>query len=292
MKLRMPARSVRRFGSGFASEPALNRRCWPERRRLASRRALAWLSDTSVTLLRGVDPAVVAPVISMLRKFKNPLFEQIVAAGLDPNDFESAEKHNAETIRFDISYRPIDLLFLLSQPVRQQTYFFVDVTRYVGDGNRSPLIRVGVQITLPKVVDRFRKWLKDDVLAAIEDLGLPNFWAEAREAAAVASAFRRSARDADIFTPAERDAIKRELHAFRLVLVQTFEPDARQMEEIAESLSYLEAAVDRLNRFDWKGVALSTVIGIATSLSLDTEKGRLLWRLFQQAMSAVRQVLN
>ncbi len=77
-----------------------------------------------------------------------------------------------------------------------------------------------------------------------------------------------------------------------LLVVKTFTPGEEELQVINERLDYLTRAVDRLNRFDWRGVAISTVLSIGTALTLDTEKGRILWGLFQQAMATVVHLLR
>jgi hypothetical protein len=60
--------------------------------------------------------------------------------------------------------------------------------------------------------------------------------------------------------------------------------DDYDVEIIEKRLLYLSDAVDRLNKTDWYGIAISTLIGISINLSLDTEKGRLLFKLFKQVV--------
>jgi len=82
------------------------------------------------------------------------------------------------------------------------------------------------------------------------------------------------------------------LLTFRLLVVENYHPDTEQLILISERLKYLEAAVDRLNSFDWKGVTISTLLSIAITLSLDTERGRQLYILFKQALSDLLHLLN
>ena len=94
------------------------------------------------------------------------------------------------------------------------------------------------------------------------------------------------------FLPPNENRSALQLGIFRVLVIAEFNPDREQLAQIDERLSYLDPAVDRLNRFDWKAVALSTLIGMATNLTLDTERGRILWGLFQQAMTAVGHMLH
>lgn len=51
-------------------------------------------------------------------------------------------------------------------------------------------------------------------------------------------------------------------------------------------LDYLIENVDRLNKFEWKSLLLTTLIGIATTLSLDAEKGHLLFEFLKRVISS------
>jgi hypothetical protein len=93
-------------------------------------------------------------------------------------------------------------------------------------------------------------------------------------------------------TDEERRQLKLALATFRVRLVQTFKPNKAQLQVVSQQLDYLTAAVDRLNKFDWKGVALSTLIGISTALTLDTERGRQLYGPFQQALSTLLYLIR
>lgn len=94
------------------------------------------------------------------------------------------------------------------------------------------------------------------------------------------------------FTYEERQQVKLALSTFRVRLIETFNPTEEQLRVISERLDYLSGAVDRLNRFDWKEVAVSTLFSIATTLTLDVERGRQLWGMFQQALSTLIQLIR
>ena len=75
------------------------------------------------------------------------------------------------------------------------------------------------------------------------------------------------------------------------MIIENFKPDEEQSKLIAEKLNYLSNAVDRLNRFDWNGLALSIVISISINLAVDTDGGRLLYKLFEQAFNEAIKLL-
>ncbi len=225
----------------------------------------------------------------MLKRYKNPFFQDILRVGLDVRDFAAEESEDANGLSFDLTFEPADLHFHVRQLRDNPDHFIFGVTRYTGSTTNDLVPRGGVT-TFEKAIPMFKEWLTKDVFVAIEEESLLDFWAEAQSIVGLAPVISDESRDK--FSAAEREQVKIAIANFRVTLIQKFQPDETQLAEIAERLSYLESAVDRLNRFDWKGVAISTLIGIATNLSLDTERGRLLWGMFQDAMRVVSHMLH
>ncbi len=98
--------------------------------------------------------------------------------------------------------------------------------------------------------------------------------------------------DLQPFSLEEKEQIRTSLQVFQELLVQNYNPNEEQLELIEERLDYLSKALDRLNRFDWKGVTISTVIGIGINLGVDTNTGATLLRLLEKAFQAVRLLLT
>lgn len=94
------------------------------------------------------------------------------------------------------------------------------------------------------------------------------------------------------FTEEEKESVRRGINRFRQLVKENFKPTSKQEEFINERLDHLSEAVDNLNRFDWRGVALSTLISIAVNLTVDTERGRFLYTLFQQAFREATKYLK
>jgi hypothetical protein len=99
-----------------------------------------------------------------------------------------------------------------------------------------------------------------------------------------------------MFTSNEKEQIREVLEEFKKSVIELFsgeiEPIKDGIRNMEEKIDYLCNAVDRLNRFDWKGVARSTAIGIATNLTVDTEMGRQIFMLFQQAFQSIPKLLH
>jgi hypothetical protein len=227
----------------------------------------------------------------MHKRYKNIFFEMIQAAGLSLGDFTAKEVIEKETRdpAFIIRYRPANLTFTAINPSDDPHLFYGSYTIY----NPTALKRRAKEVeyvegppsSFSETREAFDKWLSEHVRTSIEEGLLPDLWAivSAKAIATNSSPRKRIAQ----FTDEERRQLKLALATFRVRLIQTFKPNKEQLHVISQQLDYLVAAADRLNKFDWKGVALSTLIGISTALTLDTERGRQLYGLFQQALSTL-----
>jgi hypothetical protein len=224
----------------------------------------------------------------VLKRYKNAFFEMIEAAGLNVGDFTAKEEISKRTQfrEFIIHYRPANLTFTVRNTGNDPHLFNGHYTMYaptvLKPKDKERFVHTGDSSETRR---EFDAWLAKHVLVSIDEELLPDLWATI-SAELIASNSSETSRTAE-FTEEERRQIKLGLATFRVRLIQTFKPNREQLRVISQQLDYLAAAVDRLNKFDWKGVALSTLIGISTALTLDTERGRQLYGLFQQALSTL-----
>ncbi len=227
----------------------------------------------------------------MLRKHKNALVRRILASGLDPVLFESGE-HDDESPHpaFDVRLKNSPMVFQARNP-RGDFNRFVYFTTCFGAGfPRSEVSPDGGYIDLEQVLEAFSTWLKIDVRPYLDDLSIPDLWSQAQASGTLLSHITFG--DLSAFTSEEKAQVRTNILHFGLLIEKTFSPTNEEMAAIGIQLEYLASAVDRLNRFDWKGTALNTVLSIGVTLSLDTERGRQLFGLFQQAFAFVMQLLR
>ncbi|MFH1639569.1 MAG: hypothetical protein ABIB93_04575 [Chloroflexota bacterium] len=95
-----------------------------------------------------------------------------------------------------------------------------------------------------------------------------------------------------LFSDEEKRQIRLCLNDFRLLIMQNFRPHKEALESIDARLKYLSDAMDKHNKFDWKGIAINTVIAIAVALSLNHEQGIRLFQLFGKVFSNILYLLS
>ncbi|OFV94497.1 MAG: hypothetical protein A3F68_11765 [Acidobacteria bacterium RIFCSPLOWO2_12_FULL_54_10] len=249
----------------------------------------------------------------MLKRYKNEFFKAIQGAGLEVSDFSGKEEIAAELPAFTIRYTPGKIFFLARQAavlhsqrpaeaVKDGTdQFDYQYSRFTGADPPPVKGPTHSWCDFAEVIKKFRQWLDSEVRAArqwvdsevmvaMEEQLIPDLWSQATSISIEAHPI--NSQGASNFTEEERQQIKLAVSNFRLLVVETFAPTEDQLTVVAEQLAYLTSAIDRLNRFDWKAVAISTLLAITVALSLDTERGRQLYGLFQQAFSGLSHLLK
>ena len=76
------------------------------------------------------------------------------------------------------------------------------------------------------------------------------------------------------------------------LIINKFELLEEQQKIVNDRLDYLAEASGRLNKFDWKGTLVNTIMSMSIALSLDTEKGKILLKLFQRIFQNIKGLLS
>jgi len=132
----------------------------------------------------------------------------------------------------------------------------------------------------------FRRWLSYNIKQYFELTALDE-WEELQLAQPMLSTKSFTKEDFKKFTEPEKEQIRVSLSEYSRILEEELKPVKEDLEFIKERLDYLGNSLDRLNKFDWKGVSVSTIIGIITNMSIDQTTAARLYALFQQAMTGI-----
>jgi hypothetical protein len=241
----------------------------------------------------------------MLKQHKNAFLEAIQKSGLDPTLFSTSEidplEGTGSFTRFMSIFSkytsPVFTIVVTNTPIsfsvrHIQSSFYEFHYRFVRFKPGFPDSGVMRANSVEEILREFNDWLMNAAAKYIEDNQVPDFWEQIELYKSFVSSSTPRKQNASEFTEEEKDDLRRSVQQFRHLIIENFEPSEKQTEFIDEQLDYLSKAVDRLNRFDWRSLALSIVISIAINLSVDTEKGRLLFRLFQQAFQLTVKLLQ
>lgn len=226
----------------------------------------------------------------MLKRYKNALFLAAQEQGIDTSKFEIIESSAGTSEILTLKWGGSSLEFRVTHLTQYEDSFTCVYQRFIVY-KRIEFPQQGFE-KFDLILKRFRNWLQTDVKDCIEEETAHDLWAQARGQKALLEANPLEKGENSSFTEEEKAQIRFSLQDFKKLVEAEFQPDDEQKRMIEERLNYLTEAVDRLNRYDWKGVAVSTVIGIATTLTLDTQQGQVLWGLFKTAFRAAFQLMG
>ena len=232
----------------------------------------------------------------MLKEHKNHWFEVISklaqSLDLDISDFEGKEQDDRT---FMIQLRNTPFVFIVRQKADDYELFTTNCTwfkpgfplwktteAYDQDKSFYDMKHVDMQLS---------DWARDAIRYLAEETS-PDLWTQLMTYSFFTSTSSIPKQELQLFTDNEKTEIKASLHDFEKRIIEKFDPVQEQLDFIKERLEYLSQAVDKLNRFDWKAQALSTLTSIAINLGVDTETGNQLLQLFKQAFVSITRYLR
>ena len=227
----------------------------------------------------------------MLKRDSNRLFRAIAREGLNPKLF-ALEHVDNEISRFvtQIVLKGTELRFFIRQGSTFQDYDCKFV--YFGPNiTSSDVIPFDKFFNIEQLEEVFITWLHDHAGLYISEQTEPDLWQQMQLETPLVTGEALTSVDINQFTDEEKLQIKLSINEFKALIINQFEPSAVEIELIEGRLAYLTEAVDRLNRFDWRSVAISAIISMSVALTLDTEGGKLLFDLFIRAFSNIAGLL-
>lgn len=231
----------------------------------------------------------------MLKKYKNAIFQAVQEYGFEASKIETDEHEVLGHDWFSLTFLDSNLVFEFRCPLKNPHVFDAVFNKFGATGafdypdNDD---HEGAYVDFAAILGFFKNWLSTEIGLYLEEQSLPDFWAQARGQIELLEPNPPTDEETAFFSKDEKAQLRFSLQDFKRLVEAEFKPEPEQLELINARLDYLTEAVDRLNRYDWKGVAISTVIGIATTLTLDTQRGQVLWGLFQTALRAAFQLMG
>src|SRR5688572_29043812 len=214
--------------------------------------------------------------MELLRSQKNELFRMIEEHGLDPSDFDYTEHtsflgHFSTVIRFkpEIDFhfdiQGVDINVFTCKPWENQAYFEGRVKDW------------------SDLVYQFRIWLESVISEHNED----DLWSEIKTANLD---FGTNPKDTKSkFSEEEKNQIHARIDQLKSE-ISNLGITSEQLKIIETKLDTLREKMDDLSQFDWKSLAIGTVINIATSILLPPDQGKAFLSLVSQIFRNLLQL--
>lgn len=229
----------------------------------------------------------------MLKKYRNRLLEVIQEKGINPALFHIKDEVKDDAYsRFSLQLLDTKLAFTVRNPPHSFHSFDWFYTEFTPNFSRTAVYPPSGFASEEKLIIAFGDWLENHVKAYTQELLEPDMWERIESQIPLVTGSEISEEDTTVFSDDEKIRVRMSINEFRILLIKNFEPSSDELKVIDDRLEYLSNSVDRLNKIDWRSVAITTLISISLALSLDTEKGRLLFDLFMQVFSGVLHLIQ
>ena len=235
--------------------------------------------------------------------YKNQLFQIIQEVGLDNQLFEIYEAQEGKydttvvqlkdsDLRFTIlenpkSYHRFNYKYSLNKPYFPETGYKQRIVpfRFL-PGNKA-------RYDFKKIERKFIYWLEVELDTYFADVNEVDLWKLSQGQSQLK--FDHPPKETDrheFFNDEEKAQVIQALKKARKDAEDQLKFKDEELEVLNEKVEYLMDAVERLNKFDWKSILLSSTIDIVTELTLDPSGGKMLFDIFTNAFRGFPKLLK
>lgn len=228
----------------------------------------------------------------MRKKYKNQIFQLLLSSEFGIEAFEISEQQmDNSPISLTIEVKNTPLYFI----IRNSSYDFDTFNfQFVKDAPNYPVTALYPTIafmSFDAITDSLKGWLESVVNPYFKDQQEPDLWEEFKKGNKVINLNEIDFNNQSSFSFEEVKQIELSINELKFLIQSSLKTSKEEQEIVNNRLDYLIQASTRLNKFDWKSLALSTLFSISIALSLDTEKGHVLFELFKKVFSIVRMLM-
>ena len=223
-----------------------------------------------------------------LKESSNALLNIIQKSGLDPTLFEGKTATIETKTYFIIKLRNTSIRFAVRSTGGDFNSFICRTSVL------TPPFPLGKPHPVPSpqhLYDKFDEWLNSVAKVYLDDLNSPDLWQMLESTRSDVMRETEAPDYSESFSEEDKVQLRLSINEFRLLVVNNFNPNKEELAAINDRLEYLSAAMDKHNKFDWKGIAIHTVITIIVTLALNPEQSQQLFQLFKQVFSNIIYLL-
>lgn len=225
----------------------------------------------------------------MRKKHKNEIYSIISDSEFDQNEFEFVESdiEEDELPTNKLLYKNSPFIFTIRTSRENFNLFDYQYVQYCPDYSMTDFFPKRDYTSFEIVANSLRAWLKNHIKEYIEDKTEPDLWSELQNGNKSFEINKIDFDNKDSFTANERNQVTMALNELKILISKNFRTSEEEQKLVTDRLDYLIDSSDRLNKFDWKSLAISTLLSISLSLTLDTTKGKILFELFRKVFSNI-----
>lgn len=220
----------------------------------------------------------------LIKKYKNQIYNTLNRKGFNPKDFIIEDINENGYDIGQLRYKRQEMLFQFISSKDSFHYFDVRYKKFDKGLPWTDLPSGSKFIEFEIVLGIFSMWLDDELSEYINETVTKDLWLIAESNKGSLKLDYIDFDDNSPFTLEEKEQLKLGLNEAKTLLLKEFNFNEHQMKVVEKRLQYLGESIERNTKTDWKGIAVSTIIGLILNLGIDTESGKLVWDLFGKVL--------
>jgi hypothetical protein len=228
----------------------------------------------------------------MRKKFKNEIFNYLNDTNLGKDNFDIEESIEYELSTTSIIFKDSPLKFIIRTSAASYDLLDYRFVTFSPEFKMSDIYPSQDWAYFTEVFDSFKSWINNHVAEYVEELQIPDLWSEYKKGNKTLRFNEINFENRENFSFEEKEQIKMAINELKLLIHKNMETSDEEQQLVNNRLDYLIEAMNRLNKFDWKSVAISTTMSISIALTLDTSKGQLLFDLFRKVFSIIPMLIK
>jgi hypothetical protein len=230
----------------------------------------------------------------MRKKYKNQIFHFLKESDLDFDRFDIKEVYEITELDGTEKKSHITIITFSNTPFEfkivesEVDYETVSIEWTVFNPAFSKITTPTASIKAKSLINYIEVWIKNEVKEYIDDEGEPDLWEEYKSGTKVLDLGTIDFKDKASFSTNELAQIKMSVNELQGLIIKQLTTSQEEQQIVKDRLDYLVDASKRLNKFDWMSVTINTLINISVALSLNTEKGHLLFELFKKVFNTLK----
>lgn len=222
----------------------------------------------------------------MLKEQKNKIFEIIRDSfpfsdiSIDDFDIEKTSMELSDNASL-ISFKNSRLKFAILPKEDSYDYFRCKFNEFNPQFSTTPWIPENGYLTFDELKFQLNLWLREHVGRYLDELSTLDIWETYKSQSKIIDINKIGFTAEQKFTSEEKIKIKAGVQKLKSDIEIHVKLDPHQFNLIIEKLDYIANGPDRLDKFDWANITVSTIINIMTSVVLDGENRSKLFELFK-----------
>lgn len=220
----------------------------------------------------------------MRPKHKNQIFEHLKNSKLGIDNFNIT----SESKKLIIEYKNSRFQFIITNYNNGINDYSIDYTKYtLNFAFINDLYPHFVPCTIENILESIDYWINNEILEYLEDQETNDLLEEYLKNKNLTDNYPINFDSTEEFSIEEKNQLILSMNEFKTAVINELKANNEEQKIINSKLDYLIEAVNNQNKFDWKGIAINTLISISTKLALDSVNIIILRDLFEKAINIV-----